>query len=80
MITTIGPKEAAQRAASYFRDLVPEASNIQLEEIEYVEDDGGPYFGVTLSFTILMLGSREYKIFRVGAEKGDVVSMKIRQL
>ena len=85
----IDVKEATGIALSYFEDLYGEDafSNVLLEEVERDEEDGTSYWLITIGFTeqkqeVGPLGpfasSRRYKRFRIDAETGEVVSMKIR--
>ena len=84
-------KKATQVALSYFDDLYGENafSNVLLEEVERDEEDGTPYWFITIGFTetkqeggpLGPLGSdRRYKRFKINAETGEVVSMKIRSV
>ena len=71
------PKEAASAAARYLKDL-RQVSNVSIEEMAL--DDSGPYWMVTLGFTETSLFLRRaYKIFKVDALTGDVLSMKMLQ-
>jgi len=80
-------KEAARRASEYFAGLYPveSNSNVQLEEVELTED--GKYWFITLSYPVpselaaLNFNfKRKYKVFKIDAETGQVVSMKIRKV
>jgi len=89
-------KEAVRRAIAYFSDLTSQLQEsvtiLRLEEVE--KSDDGQYWLVTLSystspFTITRalgmpdrddLRFRSYKVFKVHAETGEVLSMKIREL
>jgi len=81
-------KEAAQRASDYFASLFPKdlAANARLEEVELTDD--GQYWLITLGFpvsdTLGFFGvtrtPRDYKQFKIDAETGKVVSMKIRNV
>ena len=83
-------KEATQVALSYFEDLYGEDafSNVLLEEVEREEDDDTPYWLITIGFTETKSGgpmsalasNRRYKRFKVDAETGEVLSMKIRSV
>jgi hypothetical protein len=83
-VVMLDVREAAQRAAEYFavlyQDQNPQA--VQLEEVELAEDDS--YWFITLSypqsdFNVLNF-KRKYKIFKIDAKTGDVISMKIRKV
>lgn len=84
---------AAQKANEYFRDLYSgtDLGIILLEEAEISEDK--KYWLITLSCEAprksirpsdvlagLILRDREYKIFKIDATNGEVLSMKIRTL
>lgn len=80
-------KEATAKAFEYFATIYgTETSGLRLEEVE-LSDDG--YWLVTLSFQpgsdIALLFNkagvpREYKVFRILANTGEVKSMKIRKV
>lgn len=87
----IDVKEAAQTASNFFAGLYADQtlSDVRLEEVELTEDER--FWLITLSFPsdnplqkVLthMAGidrsTRQYKIFKVDASTGRVVSMKIR--
>ncbi len=84
----IDVKEAARVAAEYFADLYSSADpdSLRLEEVELAEDE--QYWMITLSFResveerqwLSNDTSRQYKVFKIDAETGKVISMKIRQL
>lgn len=89
----IDVKEATQVALSYFEDLYGEDSfsNVLLEEVERDEEDGTPYWLITIGFTqkkrehhpfgnLNLTSSRRYKRFKIDAETGEVVAMKIRSV
>lgn len=83
-------KEAVKVATDYIQALFAERQipELRLEEVELSEDK--KHWEVTLSFVVreptayLSLGdaarSREYKVFKVDAESGQVQSMKIRKV
>jgi hypothetical protein len=87
----IDAKIAAQKAMNYLTDLLGEQKDLALEEVEL--DPHEQYWLVTLGYNIYrsesdptlsaLTGSRRwfrvYKVFRVGAEDGEVRSMKIRE-
>ena len=86
----IDVKEATQIALSYFEDLYGEDafSNVLLEEVERDEEEGTSYWLITIGFTErrsdpsgpLPMSSRRYKRFKINAETGEVVAMKIRSV
>ncbi|GIW34343.1 hypothetical protein [Meiothermus sp.] len=83
-------KEAVKIATEYIQTLFSERQipELRLEEVELSSDN--QFWEVTLSFVVreptayLSLGdaarTREYKIFRINAETGQVQSMKIRKV
>lgn len=76
-------KDAAARAAEFARNVLEEGRgrDLQLEEVEYTKRP--PRWLITLSMpssSPLGLLAREYKMFTVDAETGEVLSMKIREL
>lgn len=83
-------KEAVKIATEYIQSLFSERQipELRLEEVEMSQDS--QFWEVTLSFVIreptayLSLGdaarTREYKVFRINAENGQVQSMKIRKV
>jgi hypothetical protein len=89
----IDVKEAVRKVAAYFLKLYPKlgaGANVMLEEVEQSED--GSYWHVTMGYDVErrvsgppglqhMFGpepERHYKIFRVDARTGRIISMKIR--
>jgi hypothetical protein len=85
----IDAKEAVQKAVEYLQSLVPTqiGQNPILEELEregpnwnvtlsYVPAPQNPY-GITLGGPV---GARQYKIFKIKGDNGEVLSMKIRTL
>ena len=79
-------KGAAKIAHEYFLDIYSEAGyiNIALEELDFSED--GRFWLVTIGYSISgitdLLGTsmRNYKIFEINKETGEVESMKIRKV
>ncbi|MBO1437913.1 hypothetical protein [Meiothermus sp. CFH 77666] len=83
-------KEAVKIATEYIQTLFTDKQipELRLEEVELSPDN--QFWEVTLSFVVreptayLSLGdaarTREYKIFRINAETGQVQSMKIRKV
>ncbi len=84
----IDVKQAAQSVNVFFNELYRDkgATDVRLEEVELVED--GKYWLITISFqppTVItnflsIKPIRQYKIFKVDAQSGQVLSMKIREL
>lgn len=75
----LNAKQAAAKASQYLSSVRSVASfNIGLEEIELTEDR--KYWLITLSHPKGYLGSAmDYKIFKVDAYSGEVLSMKLRE-
>jgi len=85
----IDARAAANAAASYFKELYSTVKSFSLEEVELSED--GCFWMITLSFEIPP-GSQmglltpfqpprtKFKVFKVDARTGKVLSMKIRKL
>jgi len=89
----IDAREAAKLASVYFQSLLPQVSDFSLEEVELSED--GKFWLITLGFSVIekrlgpttlaaALGSMsprtKFKVFKVDAQTGKVLSMKIRAL
>ena len=83
----IDVKEATSKAREYLLTFFPEAEKVQLEEIELTSDKTHWY--ITLSYegvsnsvaSSLLVGKQlRYKIFKLEAESGQVISMKIRDI
>lgn len=86
-------KQAVAAAVENFKSLYPEHSDLLLEEVDRSEDD--KYWFITLGFApvqsaqaanaLSQLGAalrssrRVYKVFKVAADTGEVLSMKIRE-
>ena len=83
----INVKEATDKAREHLQAFFPEAENVQLEEVELTGDKA--YWLITLSYegvsnsvaSSLLVGKTVlYKIFKLDAETGTVISMKIRDI
>jgi hypothetical protein len=83
----INVKEATDKAKEYLVSFFPDAENVQLEEVEMTEDKAHWY--VTISYegvsnsvaSSLLVGKTVlYKIFKIDAKVGEVISMKIRDI
>jgi len=87
-------KQAARLALDYYNELFPNAavSNVALEEVEFLEEENcwlitlgfdGPV-RVKSALDVNLFGpqppTRKFKIFKVNAETGSVISMKIRKI
>jgi hypothetical protein len=78
-------KEAAAGAVEFARTMLdPPPQDLRLEEVEVGKADRIDAFRITLSMQdrtgLGSLGRREYKVFTVRRDTGEVVSMKIREL
>jgi hypothetical protein len=85
-------KEAAAKAAEYFKDFYGSRfGNVMLEEVEQHLEADGKYWYITLGYDVppqalselFRQGSklpREYKIFKIDGSTGEVLSMKIREV
>jgi len=83
----INVKEATDKAKEYLISFFPDAENLQLEEVEQSKDKAHwlvtvSYEGVSNSVASSLLVGKTvlYKIFKIDAENGDVVSMKFRNI
>lgn len=84
----IDVKQAAQSASTFINGLYSGemVSDVRLEEVELSED--GKFWMITLSFPLpsslgivyLGGGGRQYKLFKIDADTGEVLSMKIRDV
>ena len=83
----IDVKEATGKAREYLVSFFPDAEKVQLEEVELTEDKS--YWYITVSYegvsnsvasSLLVGKSLRYKIFKLDAESGEVISMKIRDI
>ena len=80
----IDVKKAADISAEYLKKFFIDATKIQLEEVELTDDK--KFWNITLSYDsddsatgYIILGKvRKFKVFRIEAETGEVLSMKIR--
>lgn len=88
-------KQSVENSISFLKDMYPESNSFQdilLEEAEFSDDK--KFWFITIGFdrlkkneksallrTIEITPSfhREYKIFKVDANSGEVISMKIRK-
>lgn len=87
MISMINVKQAIEKSKEHLTAFFPEAENIQLEEIELTNDKAHwlitlSYEGVTSSVASSLLVGKSviYKQFKLEAESGNVISMKIRDI
>ena len=83
----IDVRHAAQAAMGYFQNLFPRVTNFSLEEAELSDDEN--CWLITLGFDALkskngldnfLPPKTKYKVFKVDAKTGKVLSMKIRSL
>jgi hypothetical protein len=81
----IDVKAAVSKANEYLKMFFPDASNIQLEEVELNNEDGEWLITLSLPDNEAMpIGIfpriRKYKLFRIDARDGAVIAMKIREI
>lgn len=82
----IDAKRAAEAAREYMVSLYPSTpfGNLQVEEIELSDDK--KFWYITLSYltpggpSFVFPQPKDYKIFKINTDNGEVLSMKIRQL
>jgi len=83
----IDVKEASEKATEYLVSFFPDAEKVQLEEVELTDDKA--HWFITLSYegvsnsvaSSLLVGKTvRYKIFKLDAVNGEVISMKIRDI
>ena len=83
----IDVKEASDKAKAHLNSFFPDAEKVQLEEVELTEDKA--HWFITLSYegvsnsvasSLLVGKSVRYKLFKLDAESGAVISMKIRDI
>ncbi len=79
--------EAADKARSHLVSFFPDAEKVQLEEAELTDDK--VHWFITMSYegvansvasSLLVGKSLRYKIFKLDAKSGEVISMKIRDI
>jgi hypothetical protein len=83
----INVKDATDKAKEHLLAFFPDADQVQLEEVELSEDKAHwlitlSYEGVSSSVASSMLVGKSllYKIFKLDAKQGEVISMKIRDI
>ncbi|MFO7932739.1 MAG: hypothetical protein R6U78_01550 [Bacteroidales bacterium] len=83
----INVKTAIDKAKEHLMAFFPEAENVQLEEVELTGDKTQwlitfSYEGVSASVASSLLVGKSviYKQFKLDAESGEVISMKIRDI
>lgn len=83
----IDVRQAIDIAKEHLTVFFPEAENVQLEEVELTNDKTHwlitlSYEGVTTSVASSLLVGKSliYKQFKLDAESGDVISMRIRDI
>ena len=83
----INVKEATDKAKEHLLAFFPDAEQVQLEEVELSGDKA--HWLITLSYeghsssvasSMLVGRSLLYKIFKLDAKQGEVISMKIRNI
>ena len=83
---SIDAKQAAHAAATYYENISDERVKLSIEEIEF--DDKGFWLitlGISDSYGMGSISSfvnkvREYKLFKIDSNSGEVKSMKIRKV
>ena len=83
-------KEAAAKAVEYMKQIFPDAHDVFVEEVEM--DESKSFWFITLSIPLgefeqnpflplpsNWLNSRRFKSFKIDAQSGEVLSMKIRE-
>ena len=78
-------KEAVASAVEFARNMLdPPPQDLRLEEVEVGKYDRVDTWRITLSMQdrtgLGSLGRREFKVYTVRRDTGEVVSMKIREL
>lgn len=78
----ISAKEAAQAAAKYFEDVSSEKVRLSIEEVELENGFWLITLGLSDSYALGSIGNKvaSYKLFKVDANTGEVMSMKIRKV
>ena len=83
----INVKVATDKAKEHLLAFFPDAEQVQLEEVELSEDKAHwlitlSYEGISSSVASSMLVGKSllYKIFKLNAKNGEVISMKIRNI
>jgi len=79
-------KDAAFRAATYLKELLPDTGMITIEEVQTDGEDGDWLItlgfpkrsAMGLSIESLTGGPREYKVFKVSRQSGEVLWMRMR--
>jgi len=83
----IDVKEATGKAKEYLISFFRKLDKVQLEEVELTNDKA--HWFITMSYegvsnsvasSLLVGKSVRYKIFKLDAESGEVISMKIREI
>lgn len=79
----IDVKQAVESAGKYVKRLYSEARGLRVEETEIADDSS--FWFITLSFfqespDDLFGPDRSYKEFKIDAETGDILSMKIKKI
>lgn len=79
----IDVKKAVNIAVEYLKAFYPHLKQIQLEEVEITDDR--KFWFITLSYPeesniTVFPTPKHYKIFKIDAKTGEVLSMKIRSV
>ena len=80
----IDVKQATQKAEKYLTTLVPDVTDIMLEEVELTDDE--KFWFITLSYKDPLAGrsisnifGKTLKVFKIRTDNGEVMAMKIRK-
>ena len=79
-------KDAVRAASAYFMELTGILTGVSVEEVELSED--GCFWLITLGYYdpanpfsgLVVRGVLSYKVFKIDAKTGQVVSMKVRKV
>lgn len=80
---TVSVRDAVNSARNYLRDfadVLPGMNGLRLEETDFDEKKGEWYITISFQESPFDERSRTYKLFRIGAQDGEVKSMKTRTL
>jgi len=83
----ISAKDAAIAATRYFVEITGISSGVTVDEVELEQIDGEKYWMITLGHSdpggglpVPLGGRRHYKVLKVHAQTGEVLSMKMRDI
>lgn len=80
IIEEIDVKRATKIAARYLKEIVDLVRDIRVEEVEMSSDES--FWFITLSYEDVggPFSTTKYKIFKIVAKTGEVLSMKIKTI